>query len=204
MYPKSQAESIVLETYRRAMRDADTRRKNEAVRMLSYYNDIQVPYIQEQLAREHPEPERYHPAFINVVKKITKALSMVYLQDAVRDVDGGPQDKAIYAEIETTAQLPVKMKLSNRYSKLLGTIMLRPVWRDGKMDLDVLTGDVLDVTIGATPEKLTAVLVTFDQSGRADEVEFDLWTAEEYQRLDYTPRIGGNIPADYNNFADPA
>ena len=62
MYPTSQAESIVLETYRRAMREADTQRKNEAARMLAYYNDVQVPYILEQLAREHAEPERYHPA----------------------------------------------------------------------------------------------------------------------------------------------
>lgn len=189
MYPTSQAESIVLETYRRAMREADTQRKNEAARMLAYYNDVQVPYILEQLAREHAEPERYHPAFINVVKKIMKSLATVYLQDAVRVVEGGPEDKAIYAEVETTAQLPVKMKLANRYSKLLGTIALRPVWRDGKMDLDVLTGDVLDVTTGDTPEDLRAILVTFDQSGRADEIEYDLWTAEEYQRLDYRGNV---------------
>ena len=191
MYPVSQAETLVQEAYRQAMREADTRRKREAARMLDYYNDVQVPYIQAQLAREHPgELERYNPVFINVVKKCVKALSTVYLADAVRVVESGkPSDTDIYAKIEDTAQLPAKMKTANRYSRLLGTIVLRPVWRAGKMDLDVLTPDVLDVVTGDTPEDVRAVLVTFDRTGRNEEIEYDLWTAEEYQRLDYRGRV---------------
>ncbi len=195
----SQAETLVQQTYRQAMREADTRRKDDAARKLAFFNDMQTPYILEQLAREHAEPERYHAVFVNVVKKIVKALATVYLQDATREVGSGTeQDKQIYAEIETTAQLPVKMKLANRYSKLCGTILLRPVWRNGQMDLDVLPPDVLDVATGDTPEDLTAVLVTtFNQSGRTDEVEYDLWTAETYQRLDYRGNVLTTEPNPY-------
>jgi len=197
MYPVSQAENLVQTAYRNAMRDADTHRKREAARMLDYFNDVQLPYIKEQLVRERTEPERYNPVFLNIVKKIVKRIATVYLLDAERVVDGKPEDTAIYAEIETTAQLPSKMKIGNRYTTLLGTIMLRPVWRDGKMDLDVVTGDVLDVVTGDTPEDVTAVLVTFDRSGRNEEIEYDLWTAETYQRLDYRGYILEEQPNPY-------
>jgi hypothetical protein len=158
--------------------------------MIDYFHDAQIVYIREQLVREHANPERYNPVFVNIVKKIIKALATVYLADAVRVVDSGKQsDTDIFAGIETTAQLPTKMKLANRYARLLGTIMLRPVWRDGKMDLDIYTPDVLDVVTGDTPEDVIAVLVTFDRTGRNEEIEYDLWTAEEYQRLDYRGRV---------------
>ena len=71
-----------------------------------YYNDVQVPYIREQLARERQETERYNPVFLNIVKKIVKALSTVYLADATRVVEGGkPSDADIFAEIEISAGL---------------------------------------------------------------------------------------------------
>ena len=186
MYPVSQAETLAQTAYRNALRDADTRRKREAARMLDYFCDAQLGYIKAQLARERQEPERYNPIFFNIVKKIIKNVSQVYLQDAVRVVDGGGQsDTDIYAEIENTAQLPSKMKTANRYTTLLGTIMLRPVWRGGKMDLDIYAPDVLDVETGDTPEDVIAVMVTHDRSGKNEEIEYDLWTAEEYARLDY-------------------
>jgi hypothetical protein len=198
MYPVSQAENLVQTAYRNALRDADTRRKREAARMLDYFNDVQVPYIQEQLARERAAPERYNPVFLNIVKKIIRALSVVYLADAVRVIlNGTEQDTAIFAEIEETAQLPAKMKTANRYSRLLGTIMIRPVWRDGKMDLDIYAPDVLDVVNGDTPEDVTAVLVTFDRSGRNEEIEYDLWTEAEYQRLDYRGNVLSTEPNPY-------
>lgn len=172
-------------------------RKAHTARKIDYFNDLQVAHILEQLARDHAELERFVPAFFNVVKKVIKNLAMVYLQDATRVVEGAAGDKGIYAEIETSAQLPVKMKLANRYSKLAGMVMLRPVWRGGKMDLDVVTPDVLDVTTGDTPEDVRAIMITFDQSGRPDEVEYDLWTAEEYQRLDHRGNVLDAQPNPY-------
>jgi len=199
MFPVSKAESLVQTAYRNALREADTRRKRDAARMLDFYHAVQVPYIQEQLSRERPgETERYNPVFINAVRKVVNALATVYLSDAVRVVlDGKPSDTEIYAEIESSTQMPTKMKLSNRYVTLLGTIMLRAVWRNGKMDLDVLTGDVLDVVTGDTPEDVIAVLVTFDRSGRNEEIEYDLWTAETYQRLNYRGYILESEPNPY-------
>ena len=200
MFPVSQAENLVQIAYRTALRESDTRRKKEASRMLDYFHDVQVSHLQAQLASERAEQRHNHiqPVFLNIVKKIIKALATVYLADAVRVVmDGTDQDTAILAEIETTAALPAKMKTSNRYSRLLGTIMLRPVWRDGKMDLDIYTPDVLDVVTGDTPEDVLAVLVTFDRSGRNEEIEYDLWTAEEYQRLDYRGYVLESEPNPY-------
>ena len=151
------------------------------------------------LAQKHVRPEEFDVVYLNIVKKIIKALATVYLADATRTVEGSPQDKAIYAEVEITAALPVKMKAANRYAKLCGNVMLRPVWRNGQMQLDVLTPDILDVSTGSTPEDVRAVLVTFyAESGRADETEYNLWTAEEYRRLDWR---GNTLQAEPNPYS---
>ena len=171
--------------YQRAMQECSNRRKDEAGRMLDYYNDSQLSYIVADIQARYKFPEKINPVSLNLVKKIIHALAMVYLRDAVRSVDGTEQDKAILAEIETSAAMAVKMKQANRMAKLLGTVLLRPVWRNGRMDLDVLTPDVLDVETGDTPHDLQAVQVThYSPTGDANEVTYSLWTPETVQTVD--------------------
>lgn len=175
--------------YQRAMQECSSRRKDETGRMLDYYNDSQLSYMMADIQARYKFPEKINPVSLNLVKKIIHALAMVYLRDAVRSVDGTEQDKAILAEIETSAAMPVKMKQANRMAKLLGTILLRPVWRNGRMDLDVLTPDVLDVETGDTPHDLQAVQVThYSPTGDANEVTYSLWTPESVQIVDANGR----------------
>ena len=148
--------------YQRAIQECSNRRKDETGRMLDYYNDSQLSYLVADIQARYKFPEKINPVSLNLVKKIIHALAMVYLRDAVRSVDGTEQDKAILAEIETSAAMPVKMKQANRMAKLLGTILLRPVWRNGRMDLDVLTSP----------------------TGDANEVTYSLWTPESVQIVD--------------------
>ena len=175
--------------YQRTMQECSSRRKDETGRMLDYYNDSQLSYMMADIQARYKFPEKINPVSLNLVKKIIHALAMVYLRDAVRSVDGTEQDKAILAEIETSAAMPVKMKQANRMAKLLGTILLRPVWRNGRMDLDVLTPDVLDVETGDTPHDLQAVQVThYSPTGDANEVTYSLWTPESVQIVDANGR----------------
>jgi len=100
--------------YKRAMLEATSRRKDEAGRMLDYFNDGQLEYVLEDIQRRYPNPGKLYPISLNVVKKIIRGLAMVYMKDAVRSVDGSDADKDILSEIETTAALAMKMKQANR------------------------------------------------------------------------------------------
>lgn len=183
----SQAENMTRATYQAAMLDANRDRKANAAKRLDYYNDFQADYIREQLARHFAKPEKMTPCFVNIVRKIVNQLSMVYVQDARRSLSGGSErDQQIFQEIARACSLGAKWKLGNRYAKLLGVAMMRPVWRSGRLDLDVVTPDVLDVVYGDTPEDIQEVMVThYPASGRNDEMTYSVWTADTFKRLDY-------------------
>ena len=187
---QSQAERITKEAFRRAVLKANTMRKDEASRKLDYYNDEQASHILAMIAANYKNLEGRDPVSINVVKKVIKNLATVYLSDATRTVEGTERDRLTYSALEDCAALPLKMKLANRYAKLLGTILLRPVWRGGKMDLDVLTPDVLDVITGDSPEDIQAVMLTlYADSGKEAELQYSFWTPATIQRLDYRFQI---------------
>jgi hypothetical protein len=194
----TQAERITAEIFRKAVLQSNTRRKEDAARKLDFYNDEQADHLLTQIAGNYKSPERIAPVSVNLVRKIVRALSTVYLQDAVRTLDGSQQEQEIYSLIEDSASLPVKMKLANRYARLLGSILIRPVWRNGQMDLDILTPDILDVFCGDSPEDVQAVMVTlFSDTGLQTEIEYSLWTPEQVQRLDYRFSVISSEPNPY-------
>lgn len=177
---------------------ANQARKADARKRLDFYEDAQLAYLEARLAELFSEPEKLSPVFVNVVKKITNNLSAVYGMPAIRTVEGTERDQAIFTEISSSCGLPVKLKAASRYTKLLKTVLLRPVWRNGRMDIDVLTGDILDVQTGDTPEDLRSVLIThYPESQKQDEVEFSHWTADAFQRLDYQGNVILEEPNPY-------
>ena len=111
------------------------------------------------MKKSFSEPERLSPCFVNICRKIINNLSMVYCEDAAREVEGTTTDHKIFTEISESTALSMKMKTASRYTKLLKTVLIRPVWRNDAMDLDILTGDILDVQTGDTPENLESILV---------------------------------------------
>lgn len=187
---------------------ANRTRKTETEKRLAYYHDSQNAYIAAALEANFSDPDRLTPCFVNVVKKVVNNLSMVYGRDAVRSIENpsgtraAANDSAIFQEIAESSALGIKLKQASRYAKLLKTVLIRPVWRRGHMDLDVLTGDCLDVATGDTPEDLRVVAIThFPESGKADEIEFSVWDSETVRRLNYTgqeigaePNIYGTLP----------
>ena len=193
------AKTEVDKIFREAVEKASTERKNDTSKRLSFYHDEQTSYIEEALALHYADTSQFTPTFFNVVKKITIQLSMVYLADARREVEGTERDKQIFAEMVESSSLNMKLKVASRYTRLLKTIMLRPVWRKGKMDLDVMSGDFLDILFGDTPEELEQVLIThYPQSGESSDITYSLWTNETFQRLDYNGNILESEPNPYN------
>ena len=194
----SLVEDALRKTYQNAISLGTQARKAEAVKRLSFYHDEQLEYIEAQLKRHFAQPEKLTPCFLNVVKKVINNLSMVYLDSPIRTVDGTEREQTVFKEIVSTTGLTLKMKTVNRYTKLLKTVLIRPVWRKGRMDLDILTPDILDVTWGDTPEDLLSVLIThYPESGRKDEMHYSLWTTEEIRELDYRGNVTIAEPNPY-------
>ena len=181
-----------------AFHRANQARKQDTRNRLDYYHDQHDDLTLEELRKHFSEPENMQLACLNVVKKVVNNLAQVYRQEPKRQIEGTDRDRDIFAEIAETAALDVKLKQASRYAKLLKTIMLRPVWRNGRLDLDVLTGDILDVATGDTPEEIEAVRVTHQgDSTRYDEVTYSLWTADSVKRLDWRYRVTEEEPNPY-------
>ncbi|GAB6035729.1 hypothetical protein JCM15519_02880 [Fundidesulfovibrio butyratiphilus] len=161
-------------------------RKMDAAKRLDFYHDGQLEHLKVMLADRFAQPEKLVPLFINVVKKVINLRAMVYMEEPKRSVDGTDADKALFAEVAGQCSMSVKMKQASRLVKLLKTVMVRPVWRNNRLQLDILTPDILDVTTGDSPEDTTAVCVThYPESGKTEEMTFSVWTPESWQRLDY-------------------
>ncbi|WP_027368950.1 hypothetical protein [Desulfocurvibacter africanus] len=176
-----------------------SRRKQEAQKRLDFYNDKHREHLLGLLAQRFQEPERFQPVFVNVLKKVINNLALVYLEPPKREVlNGSEQDKAIFSEMAESCGLSLKLKIAARQVKLLKTVMLRPVWRQGRMELDLLQPHVLDVETGDTPEELKAVIVThFPESGRDEDTVFKRWTAESVTTLDARGHTIGQEPNPY-------
>ena len=183
---------------------ANRSRKTETEKRLAYYHDDQLDYILAAIEAKFSNPDQLTPCFVNIVKKVVNNLAMVYGRDAIRSVENlndakaAEKDQSIFQEISQSSALPIKLKQASRYVKILKTVLLRPVWRRGMMDLDVLTGDVLDVATGDTPEDLKVVSIThFPESGKAEEIEFSVWDQSKVRRLNYQ---GYEIKAEANPY----
>jgi hypothetical protein len=195
---QSKAKELTDITYQAAVSKANDERKAEVRRRLDMYHDDQIDYLRDALRRNFQNPNDLTPCFVNVVKKIVNNLAMVYVRDAKREIEGSERDQEIFREIKKTTSLPIKLKMASRYTKLLKTILLRPVWRKGRMDLDILTGDVVDVASGDTPEDIRSVMVThFPESNYKEDLEYTLWTLEKIERLNYRGQVIESDPNPY-------
>jgi hypothetical protein len=169
---------------------ANLARKTEASKRLDLYHDAQLDHLETRLNELFSDPSAMVKVCLNVVKKVVNNLAQVYREAPVRIIEGTDSDKELFAGIIEAMALDVKLKLASRYAKLLKTILLRPVWRNERLDLDILTGNILDVETGETPEILSKVLVTdFGTSDKIEEVEYSYWTPETFQRLDYRGQV---------------
>jgi hypothetical protein len=133
-----------------------------------------------------------------VVKKIVNSLAMVYMQDAKREIEGTDRDNEIFAEIAKSTSLSVKWKMINRYTTLLKTLLVRVVWRNNFLDLDIITPDIASVRTGDSPEDIIEVIVThYPESGKSDEVTYSVWGESTFERLDYRGQPIETMPNPY-------
>ena len=166
--------NIVETSYNLALEKSNYERKEKCRKLLDFYHDEQLIYVYERLQKHFSDPDKFSLASLNIVKKIIDGLSAVYIEDAKRIIS---KDQTKFDQIQTKAKLGIKMKAANRLSKLLGTMLIKVVYRNGKIELDLITGDVADVVVGDSPEDLKSVTICYyPESGKRDEVSYTEWT----------------------------
>lgn len=175
---------------------ANQARKQETAKRLNFYHDSQLERLEEMLNQLFSDPASMVKVSLNIVKKIISNLAQTYKEPPVRTLDASEKDQKLYSEILEQSNFDVKMKQASRYTKLLKTILIRPVWRNEKIDIDLITGNLLDVVCGDTPEILEKILITnYGTSDKIEDVTFSLWTVDTWSRLDYR----GNVIEQENN-----
>jgi len=165
-------------------------RKAEAGERLMLYHDQQGDALLADLKAHFAKPEKFQLAYLNVVRKITNTLAMVYQGPATRTLaDSTAADQTLWEEIRPGLRLDTRLKTVNRYTKLLKMVGLRVAWRADRLALDVVTPNILDVEESDDPARPAWVLVThFGPSDRIEAVSYSYWSTTEHYRLDYRGR----------------
>lgn len=161
-------------------------RKAEAVKRNDYYAAEFFDYTYESIAKWASDPDKLPVMSLGIVRKIINNLAMVYIEAAKRSINGSKKDQELFDNIAKECLIDAVMKQASRYTKLHKTCLLRIVWRNDQIDLDLLTPDILDVSVGDSPRDLKKVLITHEpESGKAEDIEYSLWTPETWSRLDW-------------------
>lgn len=175
-----------------------TQRKNEAIKRTDYYHSEQDGYTLENMATWMSEPETLRPLQINIVRKVIDNLAMVYFKPAKRNIDGTERDGQLFSDIAKDTALDMTLKQASKFTKLHKTALLRVVWRNGQLEIDILAPDIVDIVTGDSPKDLQKVMVTnWPDSGKAEDVTYSLWSADSFQLLDYRGNVIEEQPNPY-------
>lgn len=176
----------------------DQARKNESIKRADYYHSEQDQYTMENMATWMGEPETLRPLQINIVKKVIDNLAMAYCKPAKRTVVGSEKDAQLFNDVAKASALDMTLKQASKFTKLLKTILLRPVWRNGTLEIDILTPDIVDVVTGDSPKDLQKVMITnWPDTGKAEDVTYSLWDADTFSRLDWRGNVIESQPNPY-------
>jgi len=124
---------------------AKLRRQNMQKR-IDYYNDIQLRHLDTALANQFAKYQsmKLQKEFFNLTRLIIDELSIIYNEEPDRQLDIETETEK-YEKIIQDAQLNLVMDTALRLTKLCKTILIKPVWRNEKIEYDILTPNIFDV-----------------------------------------------------------
>lgn len=148
--------------------------------------------------------DKYINTTQNVYKKILNRLSRTYKKAPLRIFKIGDKilDKESAKSIDlryNEAGIDRKLKAASLYLNACNTVFLGPVYRDGKLCLDILTPDqVRVVTDEADPSKMIGLLISRERwNGNKKQRYWIVWTAEEHYLLveigEYESKTNGTV-----------
>jgi hypothetical protein len=208
---------LIQQSIMRARLAANADRKLEACKRLDYYKGDQLGHLDDVLREQfaHPEKLRLQKQFTNVVRRIINEVSVVYkrppqrrLMRAGKPVEG-PAAEA-FQKLYEGARADAVMKKANRYTNLLQTIGLQVVWRNDRVELDILTPDILNVV--QDPRDPTVAAAVVIEQAFADTVALEgpsnpygarklyiAWTPERHQVFDDQGTMRSDLANDAGN-----
>lgn len=139
---------------------------------------------------------------VNIYKTIINDLSMVYKNSAIRTFGDSKGNDSKAKEIYKKMKIDIKMKKVNKYLNALNDVVIQIVPRDGLIDMDILTPNVLTIIPRSDdPTQAEAVLIKKMINPTLLTYEgnyyYTVWTETEHYMTDakFTVKepIGNNI-----------
>ena len=170
---------LIQESIMRDRLSSNDNRKTEATRRLDYYSGDQLPLLSQVLNKQfsHPERLKLQLQFSNITKRIIDDVSTIYKKEPGRHLidadDRAVDDKNAdnYDKMLAESSIDIVLKLANRYTNLLNTVGVMAVWRNERVELDILTPDILNVVQDPKdPTRASAVII---EQSFADTVALD-------------------------------
>ena len=160
--------SIAQQAVARLRTDNSRIRRQAMKKRLDYYYGKQLNYLDELLSTQFKNPERLklQKEFLNITQLIIDELAVLYSQPPKRELidigdksDATDKLQAAYQEVISCGRLDSTMALANKLSKLCKTVLVRPVWRDEKIEFDIYTPNMFDVIQDpSNPTKALAII----------------------------------------------
>jgi len=184
----SKARDIVRESYENAVLAGEWERRELSSKRVSMlrddYLDQLVAALYEVVKAEtvraavvgHVVPEH------NVMRRIVDTISMVYSWGATRSVGA---DNAAYRLLLDECRINARLSEANRLCNACNEVLIRPVVRRGRMQLDLATPDMVTAFPTDDDPTVPAMLVVYRigmTKDGAPAVFVDAWTDTQVQR----------------------
>jgi hypothetical protein len=132
--------------------------------------------------------EGMRPQHVDIVHKTLRRLTAgIYQREPKREVvEGSEEDSENLDVLLKESKFTYKIKQSLKRALFFNVVLARPVFRNGKIEIDIFTPDLFQVVTGndyLIPEKVIIPIITKDSKGN-DVLYFDTFTNDEYKRLD--------------------
>lgn len=145
---------------------------------LAFYEGRQDEFVWLDLVRQFRNPEKQQILPMNLTKEIIDEVSILYQEAPIYQVVDSEgkllkKDQELWEEIQRDSRYLMLMDKLDRWTRLLGTVLVKVSFVDpetgqlvkenegGQVQLDVLHGGVYDVRHGASPYYITELLIGF-------------------------------------------
>ena len=147
-----------------AQQQAKNRWRERRERALDYYNGRTKRYTKELFNRQLSD--KIPIANINVCKRVIDRISLLYMV----------QPERVYSNPEATdffSGKDFKLQRAERYTNLLDSVLIKPTWRDGKIEYDIIHD--FEPSFGDDPMK--PISFTYPLSARSEVLDTkpELW-----------------------------
>lgn len=156
---------------------------------INIFNDNWEDMIRNELARGFGKKARARldpliTTEINVLKKVAEETALVYKNPPTRTVkvdEGAEESDERYAEIEAESHINQVMKTCNRYNQFVNHMLIKCVYRNGKIEYDLITPDAYDIYTNCEDWK-EIVAVKYFVGNNFSSVSSTGNTAHSYQK----------------------